>query len=403
MKLHIIMLYLMAAISSVVISSCSDMDDNYKEFVEGGEIIYAAKPDTIFFNTGKNRVELNCRLSKAPFINAIVVSWDNGAESKTFPINPGEGTYSEKFIIDGLDERSYDFLVKTVDKDGNESLPLNASCRSYGTLYESALAPLTIEALSATENGEGMIRWGALTDNVRFNEIKYVDKDGTEQTIQTVPAEVSLLPNVKTGSSVSYRTAYAPDKTCIDVFFSEWVSSEENGKVFPHSYTFSEDGIDRMQWDVLLCESEQQGDGDGIRATLDGNRNSYWHSGYGDNRKDTPFCFIFDMKDPLWIGQIGVMQRNGGYNFRMTEMEIFISTDEKIIGKEENNWISLGKIAVKASDDMQWFDVPMSTIEQELKGRYIKAVVTDTWDHDGITGLAEFAVKRIVAVDGQPI
>lgn len=126
-----------------------------------------------------------------------------------------------------------------------------------------------------------------------------------------------------------------------------------------------------------------------------GNYDTYWHSGYNENRKDSPFCIIFDMKQTLWVGKIGIMQRRGGYNFRMTKMDIYTTTDATYKGKDENNWTLIATINPIPSNDMQWFAIDQSILKNHLSGRYLKVVVVDTWDHNGITGLAEFTVQRI--------
>ena len=59
--------------------SCDDVMDTHKAFIQGGEIIYAPMPDTIFFVAGKNRVELNYEISKAPNVKFMKCKWSNGA------------------------------------------------------------------------------------------------------------------------------------------------------------------------------------------------------------------------------------------------------------------------------------------------------------------------------------
>ncbi len=41
---------------TLLITSCEDFMDVHKEYIEGGEIIYAPKPDSIAFIAGKERI-----------------------------------------------------------------------------------------------------------------------------------------------------------------------------------------------------------------------------------------------------------------------------------------------------------------------------------------------------------
>ena len=77
-------------------SACDDVMDTHKAFIEGGEIIYAPKPDTIFFVAGKNRIELNYAISKAPNVKFINVYWDNGNGSLIEPLELSSGTEKGK-------------------------------------------------------------------------------------------------------------------------------------------------------------------------------------------------------------------------------------------------------------------------------------------------------------------
>ena len=43
-------------ISVLSITSCDDFMDVHKEYIEGGEIIYAPKPDSLRFIAGKERI-----------------------------------------------------------------------------------------------------------------------------------------------------------------------------------------------------------------------------------------------------------------------------------------------------------------------------------------------------------
>lgn len=384
--------------------ACSDLMDTHKEFIEGGEIIYAPKPDTIYFKAGKNRVQLNYEISKAPNIKEIEVSWNKGEDTKTFPLEVENGASTGALYIENLAEHAYTFEVRLVDNFGHSSLKISGFGRSYGDIYQSSLQLRTVDALKATDEG-GIIEWMPASSGLLYNEVKYINNQGEEKTIQSDADDSQLiLPDFQSGKGVQYRSVYIPEENCVDAFYTEWRNSEEDGLIFPHIYSCTEEGIDRSQWNILLCESVQEGDGQGVPGILDGDRNTFWHSGYDNNRVDCPYAIIFDMKESLWIGKIGLMQRNGGYNYRLTGVDFYVSDDEAYArNKEDNHWTLLLRTNPQRSDDMQWFDIPEAMMEAKVKGHLLKMVISRTYDNNGIAAMAEMAVQRITAVDGAPV
>lgn len=384
--------------------SCESLEDTWSEYLEGDEIIYAPKADTLYCHPGKERVALNYAITKSPNLKEMHVAWNDGEGEQAFPLDLTDGNGKGTFYIDGLREQSYTFEVTMIDIYGHSSLSSELFSRAYGNMYESALAVRSATALRTTKDG-GIVEWVPATEGFLYNELKYLNNNNEEISVISETDEMSTgLPDIKSGTGVRYRSAYKPDENCVDVFYTDWADSEEAGLTLPHLYESEQVGNKRSQWQILLCESNQQGDGDGPAAMLDGNSNSYWHSGYNENRVGCPFAIVFDMQESLWISSVGLMQRNGGYNFRMTGVDIYVSNDNEFLGKDENNWTLIARTSPTATDEMQWFEVSVSLMEKQIRGRFLKLVVTHTYDNDdGITGLAEVDVQYVKAVDGVPL
>ncbi len=401
-KIHKILVGLLCVPALI---ACGDLMDTHKEFIEGGEIIYAPKPDTIYFKAGKERVQLNYKITKAPNIKELQVTWNKGEAKRSFPLEMVNGNSEGVLYIDELTERAYSFEVKLIDSFGHSSLQTAGYGRAYGSVFQSTLRVRTITDMKATDDG-GVIEWTPASSGVLYNEVKYINNQGQEAIAQVDSESAQLLlPDFRTGTGVEYRSVYIPEEGCADKFYTDWYTSEADGFIFPHTYSTSEQGINRSAWSTLLCESVREGDGQGVPGLFDGDRNTYWHSGYDDGRVECPYAMIFDMKEALWIGKIGLMQRNGGYNFRLTGVDFYISGDEQYAGsKDGNNWTLLVRTTPIGSDEMQWFDVPISVIEGLHKGRFLKMVIARTYDNNnGIAAMAELAIQRIVAVDGVPV
>ena len=402
----------------LAVFACDDLMDTHKEFVKDGEIIYAPKPDTVYFHAGKNRIQLNYEITKSPNIKEMEVSWNLGECSKTFPLEMVDGANKGTLYIDELEERAYTFEVKLKDSYGHSSLMTSGFGRVYGNTYQSMLRYRNIDRMIATNEG-GTVEWMPSAEGLLYNEVKYIDNEGHEQCVQSSRDEMELLlPDFKSGTGISYRSAYLPEEDCADVFYTEWKNSEDDGFVFPHIYTSTEEGIDRSGWKVLYCASNHVGGGDGAGpgAIIDGKNNTYWHSGYDGYDKDQvacPYPIIFDMGESLWLGKIGVMQRNGSYNYRLTAVNFYISDDETFDEAghgEGNNWTLLCRTNPVASNNMQWFDIAGSVLDAKAKGHLLKMVIAGTQSsnsggelNNGICAMAEMSVQRISTVDGDPI
>lgn len=160
-------------------SACDDVMDTHKAFIEGGEIIYAPKPDTIFFVAGKNRIELNYAISKAPNVKFINVYWDNGNGSLIEPLELSSGTEKGKIYINNLEEKSYTFTVELQDSYGHKSLKTTGIGSSYGDNYQASLSERRISRMTTSDDG-GIIEWNIASEDLVRNEIRYTNADGEE-------------------------------------------------------------------------------------------------------------------------------------------------------------------------------------------------------------------------------
>ncbi len=111
--------------------ACTEMDA-YKDFVREGEKTYSGKVDSLTVIGGDNKVMIWGLLKADPKITEARISWSAGSESVTIPIDRTTGVDTIKYIIDEMSENNYTFEVVTIDRNGNESVPVYASGSSYG-------------------------------------------------------------------------------------------------------------------------------------------------------------------------------------------------------------------------------------------------------------------------------
>ena len=202
--------------------SCEDFMDIHKEYIEGGEIIYAPKPDSVNFLAGKNRVMFNCRTYNATNVSSIDVYWNAGADSLIIPVDLTTGYDSISVILDNMEEKSYTFDVRTTDNFGHKSLYVTDFGTSYGDTYQSRLSDRRIKNLSFSENA-GVVSWYFAPDDLVRSEIRYVKNDGSQAVAITLStADEVELPEIKLGSSIEYRSLFIPEAEAIDTFATSW-------------------------------------------------------------------------------------------------------------------------------------------------------------------------------------
>src|SRR3546814_13732344 len=68
-------------------AACSKMDGTYKKFIEGGEIRYGKRPDSVGIYPGNNRAQVWFVSSAADKLSRAIVYWNDRNDSITIPID----------------------------------------------------------------------------------------------------------------------------------------------------------------------------------------------------------------------------------------------------------------------------------------------------------------------------
>lgn len=203
-------------------TSCEDMLDNIRPYLDKGETVYVGKADSLYTNVGRNRIELVIRLrSGYNQTKCQTIMVDKNGEEKVFDyeIERQNGEQFLNYMYDGLGEGQYDFFVVLFDGDGNKSLTETVYGYSYGDFYQSTLLNRRFEL---TRDGDKVVlKWRAI-DNALYSIFSYKAADGNVKDLNVPVNEyVTEISDFKEGGSFSWKTAYKPTKTSLDVFFSD--------------------------------------------------------------------------------------------------------------------------------------------------------------------------------------
>ena len=127
-------LLMLLAIAS---QSCTDMNDLTDKYLDEGEIVYAAKVDSVGVRAGENRIQLDIYV-KAQRVENLRVYWNNYEDSVDVEIGGKTGVFP--VILDDMPESGYLFQLVSFDKFGNRSLEYEATGSSYGENYKNGLS-----------------------------------------------------------------------------------------------------------------------------------------------------------------------------------------------------------------------------------------------------------------------
>src|SRR5215217_4616411 len=112
--------------------ACSKMTDSYDNFIEGGEIYYPGKAQSLTAYPGYNRITLSWLLVSDPKITRTTVYWNNKSDSVVIPVKRSGGVDTIRTTIAPISEGTYTFEVYTYDAKGNRSVKVDLISNVYG-------------------------------------------------------------------------------------------------------------------------------------------------------------------------------------------------------------------------------------------------------------------------------
>lgn len=207
----------LALIISVLIS-CKKWDD-FKKYIDKGEVLYTGKMDSVKTYSGKERVMLEGLLKSDPKLNKIAIYWDNDKDSVVYDYtkqSPGIDTFRRTFPVS---EGVKSFKIITYDTQGNKSVNVFAVGTSYGNNFRKRMSDRPITSLSYSAAGT-TINWDQmdLSAGPQYTEIEYTAGTETKRLITPISEASTTLQGVSVVPPIRYRTIFKPDATSIDTF-----------------------------------------------------------------------------------------------------------------------------------------------------------------------------------------
>jgi hypothetical protein len=212
--------------------SCTDTFEVHEKYIEGGEIIYTSKVDSLETHGGNNRLKITGYLTNGFAVNEIIVYWNKGENSQTFPYTKtaNQDTDFVELVLEGLEEQSYEFDVYSKDVDGNKSIKITTFGTVYGELFRSNLEARAINSFKFGADGNAILNFKISADLTRGTEVEYTNLSGVT-SVKALAKDDSdvILEELDDTKPIKYRTFYVPtpadedgNETAIDEFPSNW-------------------------------------------------------------------------------------------------------------------------------------------------------------------------------------
>lgn len=262
MKQHKITTYYIIVSLVLIISACSKMDDYRDKYMAGGSITYPGKMDSVVAYSGNGRVKISGLFTSDPKIVKYKVFWNSRQDSIEVPVTRTSGVDTPSVIIPDLPEGLMNFEIRTYDAKGNISIPVNTSANVFGILYQSALINRGIANAEMQLDGSALISWADVSKDAGIINMQIMYSDNTGMMHDTLITSdltglTTSLPAFKSGNAISYRTAYLPNATAIDTFYTAYevhtVKADVTSIYLSNTGPFDRATYDGGRWGTLAA------------------------------------------------------------------------------------------------------------------------------------------------------
>lgn len=359
-------------LTSFLLLSCENFMDIHKDYIEGGEIIYAPKPDSVSFIAGKGQILFRGWVYNGVNVEKLIVKWNNGNDSVAIPAQFKTGMDSLEMMLTDMEEKSYTFQIYTIDNFGHLSLTVTDFGSSYGDIYASSLIDRRIKSIGLTDM-IGTVEWFSAPEGIIFNEVRYKHSNGVTSIARVPDTEFStvLSPRPTANSELEYRSLYIPESESVDTFYTAWVKYPD---LFPATFIY-----DKSNWKIESFSDDKPSDGGGVNTLIDNNLDSYWHSQWGPDIA-VPHWAIIDMVSPKKIAYFDVYRRNGSTDTKTVQLFASNNSDP-----DSSEWVEIGQGVFTSGNKL--------TIQatSDFEGRYLKVYLPDS-NRPPFTSVAEIYV-----------
>jgi hypothetical protein len=128
-------------------------------------------------------------------------------------------------IINGLTEGKQSVFLRTLDDEGNRSVPVEVLADVYGDQFVGALLPRPIRNAELFDTDVKMLFFKGDT-TITSTEIRYTDANSVNHTFVLLSTDSAVtLTDFPAGGTFEYRSWFMPDDLSIDSLPAAWVTT----------------------------------------------------------------------------------------------------------------------------------------------------------------------------------
>ncbi len=198
--------------------SCTKMNDLHAPYLNEGEIIYAARVDSVAPGAGKLRIQLEMFIISQR-IETMRIYWNDYKDSIDVPVSQKTGSW--KTMLNSMTEKGYIFKYVSIDKYGHRSLPFEVTGNVYGDRFQATLANRVLASKSTLVNGKITLTWSGAVDKGVRCDLVYKNTAGAIVT-KKVPMTQTSTILTDMASDLKYQTLFLPEKMAIDTFYTDF-------------------------------------------------------------------------------------------------------------------------------------------------------------------------------------
>ncbi|GBU07330.1 hypothetical protein AwDysgo_06610 [Bacteroidales bacterium] len=294
------------------------MNELSDKFLDEGEIVYAAKADSLHPLPGNQRIMMKLWVGSQR-VETLRIYWNNYANYVDVAVGNTTGTFEK--MLDNMPEGGYIFQVVSLDKFGNKSLPLEANGNTYGPRFRSSLNNRLLKSVIAQDN-ELQIIWGGIVDKALGTQVVYTNINGEEVEFSTpIASDTTIITDWKSG--LKYNTVFVPEESAIDTFNTAFVDYEAELHIYKK--------LNKLAWTVEADTYEATGQlpkGGLVEFTIDDDKDTFWHTRHtGEGPTNYPHWLAFDMKKKAAITHVALTSRHDYLTSDFTDFIIQASDD----------------------------------------------------------------------------
>ncbi|MBY5958769.1 DUF4998 domain-containing protein [Membranicola marinus] len=208
--------------AAIWLTGCESMEDTYWDFVKDGETIYVSKADSLQVRGGYNRAELTWLLIADPKVHQYAVYWNNKRDSISGILEKSIYVDTVQLTIENLEEKTHEFEVIIFDKYRNSSVPSRLISEVYGDRYQRSLLNRSYSSYSVVDENQVILNWSPAEEELVYSIVTYESiRDSMITKVINRESSEDVLSDYPIGQSFEMVSAFLPDTTALDTFFTE--------------------------------------------------------------------------------------------------------------------------------------------------------------------------------------